>query len=98
MADRFGRVDKRHMLTTPVIGMALGAPILFLGYCIDEWHIALVLIFIPTVFNASYYGQTFACLHGLVRQEASALATAILSVIQHRGGMGWGGTLSRLFW
>ncbi|APL93593.1 spinster family MFS transporter [Sphingobium indicum] len=90
MADRFGRVDKRHMLTTPVIGMALGAPILFLGYWIDEWHIALVLIFIPTVFNASYYGPTFACLHGLVRPEARAMASAILLFMQNLVGLGLG--------
>src|SRR3546814_7849307 len=25
LADRFGSVDRRHMLTTPAIGMALGA-------------------------------------------------------------------------
>src|SRR3546814_16422210 len=90
MADRFGRVDKRHMLTTPVIGMALGAPILFLGYWIDEWHIALVLIFIPTVFNASYYGPTFACLHGPVRPEARAMDRAQLLFQQHLVGRGLG--------
>src|SRR3546814_4829962 len=43
LADRFGSVDRRHMLTTPAIGMALGAPILFLGYWVDEWHIAIAL-------------------------------------------------------
>src|SRR3546814_18850055 len=69
LADRFGSVDRRHMLTTPAIGMALGAPILFLGYWVDEWHIAIALIFIPTVFNASYYGPTFACVHVLRSEE-----------------------------
>src|SRR3546814_5966212 len=36
LADRFGSVDRRPMLTTPAIGMALGAPILFLGYWVHE--------------------------------------------------------------
>src|SRR3546814_4303463 len=83
LADRFGSVDRRHMLTTPAIGMALGAPILFLGYWVDEWHIAIALIFIPTVFNASYYGPTFACVLGLVRPEAHAMASAILLFVQN---------------
>ncbi|KEQ55414.1 spinster family MFS transporter [Sphingobium chlorophenolicum] len=90
LADRYGSVNRQHMLTTPVIGMALGAPVLFLGYWIDEWHIALVLIFIPTVFNASYYGPTFACLHGLVRPEARAMASAILLFMQNLVGLGLG--------
>src|SRR3546814_20848946 len=77
LADRFGSVDRRHMLTTPAIGLELGAPILFLGYWVDEWHIAIALIFIPTVFTASYYGTTFACVHGLVRHEASGLSSEI---------------------
>src|SRR3546814_3793179 len=78
------------MLTTPAIGMALGAPILFLGYWVDEWHIAIALIFIPTVFNASYYGPTFACVHGLVRPEARAMASAILLFVQTLVGLGLG--------
>ena len=36
LADRFGKVDRRHMLTTPAVGMAIAAPILFLGYWVDE--------------------------------------------------------------
>src|SRR3546814_15023191 len=78
------------MLTTPAMGMALGAPILFLGYWVDEWHIAIALIFIPTVFNASYYGPTFACVHGLVRPEARAMASAILLFVQNLVGLGLG--------
>src|SRR3546814_16190957 len=78
------------MLNTPAIGMALGAPILFLGYWVDEWHIAIALIFIPTVFNASYYGPTFACVHGLVRPEARAMASAILLFVQNLVGLGLG--------
>src|SRR3546814_7902900 len=78
------------MLTTPAIGMALGAPILFLGYWVDEWHIAIALIFIPTVFNASYYGPTFACVHGLVRPGARAMASALLLFVPNLVGLGLG--------
>src|SRR3546814_2419879 len=85
-----GSFDRRHILTTHAIGMSLGAPILFLGYWVDEWYIPIALIFIPTVFNASYYGPTFACVHGLVRPEARAMASAILLFVQNLVGLGLG--------
>ncbi|WP_447751695.1 spinster family MFS transporter [Sphingopyxis fribergensis] len=90
LADRFGRVDRRHMLTTPAVGMAIAAPILFLGYWVDEWHIAIALLFIPTVLNAAYYGPTFACVHGLVRPQARAMASAVMLFLQNLIGLGLG--------
>ncbi len=90
LADRFGKVDKRHMLTTPAIGMAIAAPILFLGYWVDEWHVAIALLFIPTVLNAAYYGPTFACVHGLVRPQARAMASAVMLFLQNLIGLGLG--------
>lgn len=90
LADRFGKVDRRHMLTTPAVGMAVAAPILFLGYWVDEWHIAIALLFIPTVLNAAYYGPTFACVHGLVRPQARAMASAVMLFLQNLIGLGLG--------
>jgi len=90
LADRFGKVDRRHMLTTPAVGMAIAAPILFLGYWVDEWHIAIALLFIPTVLNAAYYGPTFACVHGLVRPQARAMASAVMLFLQNLIGLGLG--------
>lgn len=90
LADRFGKVDKRHMLTTPAIGMAVAAPILFVGYWVDEWHVAIALLFIPTVLNAAYYGPTFACVHGLVRPQARAMASAVMLFLQNLIGLGLG--------
>lgn len=90
LADRFGKVDKRHMLTTPAVGMAIAAPILFLGYWVDEWHVAIALLFVPTVLNAAYYGPTFACVHGLVRPQARAMASAVMLFLQNLIGLGLG--------
>lgn len=90
LADRFGKVDKRHMLTTPAVGMAIAAPILFVGYWVDEWHVAIALLFIPTVLNAAYYGPTFACVHGLVRPQARAMASAVMLFLQNLIGLGLG--------
>lgn len=89
-ADRFGKTDRRHMLTTPAIGMAVAAPILFLGYAVTEWHVAIALLFVPTVLNAAYYGPTFACVHGLVQPEARAMASAVMLFLQNLIGLGLG--------
>lgn len=90
LADRFGKVDRRHMLTTPAVGMAVAAPILFLGYWVGEWHVAIMLLVIPTILNAAYYGPTFACVHGLVRPEARAMASAVMLFLQNLIGLGLG--------
>ena len=89
-ADRFGKTDRRHMLTTPAIGMAVAAPILFLGYAVTEWHVAIALLFVPTVLNAAYSGPTFACVRGLVQPEARAMASAVMLFLQNLIGLGLG--------
>lgn len=89
-ADRHGKVNRRHMLTTPAAGMAIAAPILFLGYAVTEWHLAIALLFVPTVLNAAYYGPTFACVHGLVQPEARAMASAVMLFLQNLIGLGLG--------
>src|SRR3546814_18526931 len=77
VADRFGPRDKKHILTLPACGMALAAPVLFLGYYMDNWMIAVALLIVPTVLNPAYYGPAYACVQGLVRPTARAGAASI---------------------
>ena len=90
LADRYGKRDKRHILTAPAIGMTIAAPILFIGYTVSEWHVAIALLVIPTMLNAAYYGPTFACVHGLVRPEARAMGSAVMLFLQNLIGLGLG--------
>lgn len=90
MADRFGSVDKRHLLTTPAIGMAVAAPFLFFGYLAEDWRMAVALIIVPTMLNAAYYGPTYACVQGLVRPELRAIAAAVMLFGQNFIGLGLG--------
>ena len=90
MADRFGRVHKRHVLTMPAIGMLIAAPILFIGYSVTDWRVAIALLVLPTVLNTAYYGPTYACVQGLVRPEARAMASAIMLFAQNLIGLGLG--------
>jgi MFS family permease len=90
MADKFGARDKRHILTFPAYGMALAAPVLFLGYFMEDWRIAVALLIIPTILNSAYYGPAYACVQGLVRPQARAVAASIMLFGQNLIGLGFG--------
>jgi MFS family permease len=90
VADVFGKRDKRHLLTLPAIGMAVAAPLLFLSYSADEWHIAVAFLIVPTILNAAYYGPAYGCVQGLVRPEARAVAASLVVFGQNLIGLGLG--------
>jgi len=90
MADKFGARDKRHILTFPAYGMAVAAPILFLGYYMEDWRVAVALLIIPTILNSAYYGPAYACVQGLVRPQARAVAASIMLFGQNLIGLGFG--------
>ena len=90
MADVFGKRDKRHILTLPAIGMAVAAPILFVGYWAEDWRVAVALLIVPTLWNAAYYGPAYGCVQGLVRPEARAIAASLVVFGQNLIGLGMG--------
>lgn len=90
MADKFGARDKRHILTFPAFGMAIAAPILFLGYFMEDWRVAVALLIIPTILNSAYYGPAYGCVQGLVRPQARAVAASIMLFGQNLIGLGFG--------
>lgn len=90
MADKFGARDKRHILTFPAYGMALAAPVLFLGYYMENWLVAVALLIVPTVLNSAYYGPAYSCVQGLVRPQARAVAASIMLFGQNLIGLGFG--------
>lgn len=89
-ADRFGAINRRHILTLPAIGMAVAAPIQFLGYGAPIWWVAGLLILVPTILNAAYYGPAYACVQGLVRKELRAVAASVMLFGQNLIGLGLG--------
>lgn len=90
VADVFGKRDKRHILTLPAIGMAVAAPILFAGYWVEDWRVAVALLIVPTMLNAAYYGPAYGCVQGLVRPEARAIAASLVVFGQNLIGLGMG--------
>ena len=90
MADTFGKRDKRHLLTFPAYGMAIAAPILFLGYWAEDWRIAVALLIVPTMLNSAYYGPAYGCVQGLVRPQLRAVAASVMMFGQNLIGLGLG--------
>ena len=90
LADKFGARDKRHILTFPAYGMAVAAPVLFLGYLTEDWRVAVALLVLPTMLNAAYYGPAYGCVQGLVQPRARAVAASIMLFGQNLIGLGLG--------
>jgi predicted MFS family arabinose efflux permease len=90
LADRFGKHDRRHMLSAPALGMVVAAPMLFMAYSVSNWMVAMALLFIPTFLNSLYYGPTYAAAQLLVRPQARAMATAVMVFAQNLIGLGLG--------
>lgn len=90
LADRFGSVDRRHVVTAPALGMALAAPIAFSAYFATDWRVSLVLLMVPTVLNSLYYGPVFSSTQGLVALRHRATASALLLFCQNLLGLGFG--------
>jgi predicted MFS family arabinose efflux permease len=90
LADRFGKHDRRHMLSAPALGMVVAAPILFMAYSASSWVAAMALLCIPTFLNSLYYGPTYAAAQLLVRPQARAMATAVMVFAQNLIGLGLG--------
>lgn len=90
LADRFGKADRRHILTAPAIGMVVAAPLLYLGYAVTDWRLAVAILVLPTILNSMYYGPTYGLVQGLVRPEARATATSIMLFCQNLIGLGLG--------
>ncbi len=90
LADRFGCVNRRHVLTAPAIGMVLAAPLAFVAYFAVRWEVALALLMVPTLLNSLYYGPTYSSVQGLVPLRSRAIASALLLFGQNLIGLGLG--------
>ncbi|MEN9392519.1 MAG: hypothetical protein RLZZ104_862, partial [Pseudomonadota bacterium] len=90
LADRFGKENRRHVLTAPAIGMIVAIPIAIWSYWVEQWWLSLILIMVPTLLNALYVGPAYSCAQGLVPLRARAMAAAVLLFAQNLIGLGLG--------
>ncbi|WP_303781595.1 spinster family MFS transporter [Sandarakinorhabdus limnophila] len=89
-ADKFGSKDRRHMLTLPAWAMVLAAPVLFAGYMVDDWRLAIALLVLPTIANSAYYGPAYGAAQVLARPDTRAMAAAWMVFAQNLIGLGLG--------
>lgn len=89
-ADRWGSQDRRHMLTLPAAAMLLAAPLLFCGYWVDDWRLAVALLVLPTIANSAYYGPAYGAAQVLARPDTRAMAAAWMVFGQNLIGLGLG--------
>ncbi len=89
-ADRFGKTDRRHVVTAPAIGMAIAVPLAVAAYIATDWRTSLLLLMVPTVLNSLYYGPVFASAQGLVSPRNRAMASAMVLFCQNLVGLGLG--------
>ncbi|HMS21212.1 MFS transporter, partial [uncultured Sphingorhabdus sp.] len=89
-ADKYGKVNRRHVLTAPAIGMLVAIPIAISAYWVENWWYALILIMTPTFLNSMYVGPAYSCAQGLVPLRARAMASAVLLFAQNLIGLGLG--------
>jgi len=89
-ADRYGKNNRRHVLTAPAIGMTVAIPLAIAAYWQENWWFALILIMVPTVLNGLYLGPTYSCAQGLVPLRTRAMAAAVLLFVQNLIGLGLG--------
>ena len=90
LADRFGKINRRHVMTAPALGFALAVPLSIAAYFMTDWRWALAFLMIPTLLNSLYYGPTYSSVQGLVKPEARAMASAVLLFSQNLIGLGLG--------
>jgi MFS transporter, Spinster family, sphingosine-1-phosphate transporter len=90
LANRYGSIDRRHVVTAPAIGMAVAVPIAICAYLATDWRVSLVLLMLPNALNSLYYGPVFSSVQGLVALRHRAMASALLLFSQNLIGLGLG--------
>lgn len=89
-ADKYGKENRRHVLTAPAVGMLIAIPIAISAYWVENWWYALILIMTPTFLNSMYVGPAYSCAQGLVPLRVRAMASAVLLFAQNLIGLGLG--------
>ena len=90
LADRYGSRNPRHYLTAPAVGMAVTAPLIYLGYMASDWRVSLALLWLPYMVNCFYYGPTFATAQMLVTPRVRAVVSSVLVFAMNLIGLGLG--------
>ncbi|MEM5516282.1 MFS transporter [Henriciella sp. AS95] len=90
LADKLGQKNPAFYILPAMFAMLLSVPFLFFAWWTDNWGVAIILLFLPDMFDNMYYGGTFASLQLLLPPETRATVTACFLFVTTMIGYGLG--------
>lgn len=91
--DKYGAKDLRQFATLPLIFPFIGLPVFWYVAQMDDMVLAMILMIIPNIGVAIWYGPVYGGVPGLVPPAIRATAAAILLFVVNMIGLGAGPTL-----
>jgi predicted MFS family arabinose efflux permease len=91
--DKFGAKDLRQFATLPLLFPFIGLPTFWYLVSISDINLAMLLLIIPNIGVAIWYGPVYGGVPGLVPPAMRATAAAILLFVINIIGLGGGPTL-----
>ncbi len=88
--DRFGTKDQRHFVLLPLISPFICLPVFWYLISINNIWLAMILLIIPNIGVAIWYGPVYGGVPGLVPPAMRATASAVLLFIINLIGLGGG--------
>lgn len=88
--DKYGAKDLRHFATLPLIFPFIGLPVFWYILTLDDMVLAMILMIIPNIGVAIWYGPVYGGVPGLVPPAMRATAAAILLFVINMIGLGAG--------
>ena len=91
--DKFGAKDLRQFVTLPLLFPLIGLPAFWYLISISDINLAMLLLIIPNIGVAIWYGPVYGGVPGLVPPAMRATTSAILLFVMNIIGLGGGPTL-----
>ena len=92
-ADKLGARDIRNYALFPLVVPLVSTPVFWFVLGTDNMALALVLMLIPNIAVASWWGPVYGGVQGLVPPAMRAIAAAVLLFVINMIGLGGGPTL-----
>ena len=91
-ADRAAKNDTRAYMIVPMLAFIAGVPFFWAGMLVEGTLASILLLAIPTLMNAVWYGPVYAAVQSLVRPQSRATAVALMLFVVNMVGLGAGPT------
>jgi predicted MFS family arabinose efflux permease len=91
--DKFGAKDARQFAVLPLVFPFIGLPVFWYLASLHDINLAMILLIIPNIGVAIWYGPVYGGVPGLVPPAMRATAAAILLFVINIIGLGGGPTL-----